>query len=60
MHGQMDTESEADAADIHMEEGVVEQFRQPPVVLATAAPTAQWPSLEDASVAEQQRRTAYK
>ena len=119
MDGQIDTESDADAADVHMEEvrrwpplseasastgpgnlvgRIAEQLGQTPVVPmeealpsgplrlevsppmdpedlmeritdhlgytptapATAAPTAQWPSLDDASVDAQRRRTAYK
>ena len=83
MNGQMDTESDADPADIHMEEvahwpaiptgasasngqespvnlveRIAEQLRQPPVLPASAAPVAQWPSMDDASVAEGRRRTA--
>ena len=42
----MDTESETDQADVPMSS------------TASAVPTARWPPMDDASVADQQRRTA--
>ena len=83
MHGQMDTESETDQADIHMvevghwpaippsasasngqegpvnlRERIAEQLRQPFVETASAVPTAQWPAMDDASVADSTQTAA--
>ena len=54
MNGQMDTESEPDQGDTHMENERMEQ----PVMTTSAVRPAQWPATDAASVAAERRRTA--